>query len=133
MRRLFYFAWLTHIIFYAILGEVHIHRKEVMNMKGGASASARGSGSRFILFFAFSFVCAGVLILIIKCSQKSKYILPDGDGAFLVLLFLLISLFGVLREGSLLVRDGMKRFDVLRIGWLKSRRDSETCDKSRQT
>ncbi len=102
-------------------------------MEGSASMTKRSSGSRFILFLAFSSVCAGILILIAKCSSKSKYVLPDDDGVFVILFFFFSFLFGALREGVFLIRDGMKRFSTSWSGWFKNRRESEKRDKSHQT
>lgn len=127
-----FFIELTLIIFYAILCKVHIVSWGLLGMRDTTQVNAKSSGSRFILFFVFSFVCAGILVLIAKYSIKSKYILPDGDGAFLVLLFLLIFLFSAFREGILLIRDGMRHCKTLWTERVKNRRESEEPDKSHQ-
>ena len=100
-------------------------------MEGGtATKKKRGSGSLFILFLVFSFVCVGILVLITKYSPKSKYILPDDDNVFLILLFLISFLFGALRQGTILLKSAMRHTKVFFTERFTDRSDREQCDKS---
>ena len=100
-------------------------------MEGGtATKKKRGSGSLFILFLVFSSVCAGILVLIAKCSPRSRYILPDNENVLIVLLFLVSSLFGALRQGTILLKSAMRHTKVFFTERFTDRSDREQCDKS---
>lgn len=100
-------------------------------MEGNAPTKRkRGAGSLFILFLGFSSVCAGILVLIAKCSPRSRYILPDNDDVFIVLLFLVSSLFGALRQGVLLLKSAARRIKTFFIERFADHSDREQCDKS---